>query len=943
MTRSLLLALALSVLPLQAQLQFSFGPNQTSQTVTNRGATLEFQALAPGQASTGVVTVLNSGITTVSITQINVSGSSFALGTTPSLPISLAPGQRLVIPLTFSAANSSAATGQLNISYTAAGIADTASFLLRGTSPELVFTLDSPNNTNAPVQPGSRIVFPNTAVGGSSTATLNIANRGSAPAAFTSVVVTGADFSTPQIQGSIVPAGSLIAVPIRFSPSQRGASAGNARITSPATVIDFPLAGTGAAVDLAVSYTAPPDNNTFPLAPGGALQFPNTGVNQTSTVSVSVTNRGDLDTTVNSISIAGRSFQLASLPLLPATLASGRELRFSVRYSPTELGASVGTLNIAFSDRTYSVALNGATAAPKFVFNYGQTDLNNAVPVVNGQRIVFPTTRVGAVATLVLSILNTGEGSGFVNNVRLIGSDEIQVTNVPVLPAEVPSGRDLRLNLRYAPKTLDTVITNLQVDANGSTVSFVLQGASTNSTLTYQSVNGDSATTLTTGSKTTLPDTAVGEKSITQIRITNSGNADATITSLSLTGAGFTLPDPPILPIVIAPNGTRQFPLQFLPTQAGDVSGRLRIADQDFELLGRGIGPQLRFSYSSGGETINLSENGTVLFTPTQVGQTVAVTLNLQNTGTAPTPLVTIGVVRGSEVFAVKPLPALPATLAPGATLPLRVEFTPLDTGAAVGLLQVNGVQINLSGQGTTPPALSSYQFSGAASGRQEPASQPVVGLRLTSPYPQAVEGLLTLSVNSQGFSDDPAVQFSTGGRVVPFTIRANSLDAEFPGGSKQIALQTGTVAASLTLTPVFQLSGGFRLKPADSENRTFDITRQAPRILSAQIADASAGGFNLIVTLYSTTRNVQKLDLTFAPKPGTTLTGSRYTVNTEVSANLWYRSLASAAFGGFVSITVPVSLQVAPNTTFNSLLNSVTVVAGNESGDSSPVTTVIP
>ena len=52
-------------------------------------------------------------------------------------------------------------------------------------------------------------------------------------------------------------------------------------------------------------------------------------------------------------------------------------------------------------------------------------------------------------------------------------------------------------------------------------------------------------------------------------------------------------------------------------------------------------------------------------------------------------------------------------------------------------------------------------------SGNQQPLAQPLVGLSLASPYPLALNGTLAITFDSDVFSDDPAIQFSTGGRSV--------------------------------------------------------------------------------------------------------------------------------------------------------------------------------
>ena len=63
-----------------------------------------------------------------------------------------------------------------------------------------------------------------------------------------------------------------------------------------------------------------------------------------------------------------------------------------------------------------------------------------------------------------------------------------------------------------------------------------------------------------------------------------------------------------------------------------------------------------------------------------------------------------------------------------------------------------------------------------------QPAQQQTVRLAIDAPYPVDVTGTLTLTFapNAANNADDPAIQFSTGGRTVPFTIPAGQTQAVF-------------------------------------------------------------------------------------------------------------------------------------------------------------------
>ena len=55
--------------------------------------------------------------------------------------------------------------------------------------------------------------------------------------------------------------------------------------------------------------------------------------------------------------------------------------------------------------------------------------------------------------------------------------------------------------------------------------------------------------------------------------------------------------------------------------------------------------------------------------------------------------------------------------------------------------------------------------------GAVDPADQIATGVSIAEPYPVDVVGTLSIGFESDAFSNDPAIQFSTGGRTAPFRI----------------------------------------------------------------------------------------------------------------------------------------------------------------------------
>jgi hypothetical protein len=283
------------------------------------------------------------------------------------------------------------------------------------------------------------------------------------------------------------------------------------------------------------------------------------------------------------------------------------------------------------------------------------------------------------------------------------------------------------------------------------------------------------------------------------------------------------------------------------------------------------------------------------------------------------------------EGFLLERLPALPVTLAGGEAAEFTVVFTPTAVGAANGAVQIDQQRINVAGVGVAPPALPAVSYTGA-SGTVEPGVQPAAGLSIVTAYPLDISGRLTLSFTSEAFADDPAIQFSTGGRTINFTIPAGTTTALFGRDATEVQFQTGTVAGTITLAATFT-TGAVDLTPQPAPVRTLTVEGRAPRLRGILIGNRTGSSFEVVLMGFSTLRSVTELALQFAAAPGSNLQTTHLTVNVDVPFTTWYRSGASIPFGS--QFTAVVVIQV--NGDINAV-QSVTATASNTRGASAPV-----
>src|SRR6185437_11842241 len=106
--------------------------------------------------------------------------------------------------------------------------------------------------------------------------------------------------------------------------------------------------------------------------------------------------------------------------------------------------------------------------------------------------------------------------------------------------------------------------------------------------------------------------------------------ASQTISSISLSGAGYTLTSVPTLPVTLRPGDTTTFTVTFAPGQAGAQSATLAIGTLQFTLSGKAVAPSLNPSIQVSPDILTSGQQAQVsvpLSDPSQASTTGALTL----------------------------------------------------------------------------------------------------------------------------------------------------------------------------------------------------------------------------------------------------------------------------------------------------------------------------
>jgi hypothetical protein len=376
------------------------------------------------------------------------------------------------------------------------------------------------------------------------TDTLTVHSYAFGPETSAELTITGG----PGTPFDLAPGGTA-AVQVTYRPSVAGRATGTLSVVSTGGDASTSLAGAGAVPGLDLLPTF--------------LDFGAVAVGGSALLSVTLTNTGSTNLTINSLDLGAASspdFSLATGPVAPLTLAPGNALVVQIRYAPETVVTDRGTLEITTNTGKAKIPLQGRGGATEVAVNPADLSFENVL--------------VGNSAVRSVSISNPGSGTLLVNSLSLgAGSSAaFAFINLPTTPFTLAPGASQEVQVEYHPGqvgaddgTLDITIN----DAAQPTVSVGLAGHGVVAEFRVHPLDID------------FGHVAVGSPSSLTIQIQNSGTSDLTIIDRVLgagSGADFTLVSPPAVPFTLAPGTSQNLQVRYAPGQAGWDVGVLQIS-----------------------------------------------------------------------------------------------------------------------------------------------------------------------------------------------------------------------------------------------------------------------------------------------------------------------------------------------------------------------------
>jgi hypothetical protein len=200
-------------------------------------------------------------------------------------------------------------------------------------------------------------------------------------------------------------------------------------------------------------------------------------------------------------------------------------------------------------------------------------------------------------------------------------------------------------------------------------------------------------------------------------------------------------------------------------------------------------------------------------------------------------------------------------------------------------------------------PAPPTASLSGLP-GSVGPTQQFPIAITLNGTYAAPVTGQAIVTFAPDSGPADRTVQFASGGTTASFNIPVGNTTNDAP-----IALQTGTVAGTLTIS-LRLLAGGIDITPTPAPTITAQIARAAPVIRSVTF-NRSGSTINVVVTGYSTAREVTQAVFGFSAASGQTLqpSASSITIDANTLFGNWFQDPNNSQFGSVFILTQPFTI----------------------------------
>lgn len=396
---------------------------------------LSFGSILVGSTSSSQsVSLINTGNSNVTISQVAVSGAGFTVSGI-TVPLTLAAGQSASLTAGFSPTVAGSITGSITVTSNATNSPTTIA--LSGSGTAQTFLL-SPSVTS--------LSFGNVLVGSASgSQSISLSNTGNSSVTISQVTVSGAGFTASGITTPLtLAAGQSAALSAIYSPTAAGSIAGSISVVSNATnsPATITLSGTGIQPQISVVPTS--------------VAFGSVAVGSSTSQTMSIQNSGTAPLSVTQATASSAGFAVSGLTL-PLTVAAGGSASFTVSFTPTSasnFSASLALVSNAPGSPT-SVALTGTGLAQSLQLSASPTSLS------------FGNETVGSTSSSqTVTISNTGNSTVSVTQITA-SSAAFSISGI-TLPISLSAGQSTSFAVVFAPTSQGSLTGSISIVSTAS-------------------------------------------------------------------------------------------------------------------------------------------------------------------------------------------------------------------------------------------------------------------------------------------------------------------------------------------------------------------------------------------------------------------------------------------------------------------------------------------
>jgi hypothetical protein len=589
--------------------------------------------------------------------------------------------------------------------------------------------------------------------------------------------------------------------------------------------------------------------------------------NQAASAQFRLRNTSSAAATVTVLSVAGAGFTLNG-PALPLALNPQAAVDFTVTFLASGAGSYSAPL---LSDGVSLLLL--ATVVPQLTY---EVNTGAGFQPLGTVPVDFGSVQLGSSVVRHFAAVNQMTVVLTVPAIAVAGGD-FALSGVAPSGTLLQPGQSAAFDVRFSPAAAGA--------RNGSLVigdqTYALAG--TGAQLTYQVDAGAGLQPIGAG-PVDFGSVEIGFTVARHFAVANQTAVVLTAPAIAVPPGDFALSGATPGGTALQPGQSADFYVQFSPTVTGARTGSLVIGNQTYALVGTGV--QLTYEVDAGAGLQPIGA-GPVDFGTVALGVGLARHFAVANQTAVVLTVPAIAVPAGDFTLS----GTAPGGLAipPGQSADFYVQFTPTATGARAGSLVIGRTTYALTGTGVEPalpnPSLS-ISLPQALS-----AQAGAVAVTLDATSRTSGSGTLTLAFQpASDLTDDPLIEFASGGRTAAFTVSPGDTQGHF-GAQLTAPFQTGTTAGALVFT--VQLGGV-------TAQQTITIVPATVGTTTVQ-GVRSAASVQVRVTGFDNTHTAGLLTFTFFDAAGNTVAPGAIRANATASFASYFQN---SGLGGSFLLT---------------------------------------